>query len=305
MGSPLPTFFRGHGVILFPFGATPPLIGEAEEVVAAEPLGAFNRDPNDLVLTVGGRLVVNHLLEHDFLSGVQLDSLFEELDRVPLTEKAPIFNENPPIMGMPQDSGTRRTLYGNYGGANHHKHNPHKVHVLPVLKRVADRVIENAKKSVVGGVGWSCTILDMGKISSYEHTPQHLHCDAPPYTIREGTLIVNCLIMLTHNPEAEDGSHFLFVPSSSLGFPDPWVERAVPFERGSAFFSNALDVQRGSGIPKASPTWVSDPRLMAFFAIELTQGPNLRFSNLHVIQSIIQAAPAGGTWWPGGQDRPL
>ena len=35
-------------------------------MVAAEPLGAFNRDPNDLVLTVGGKLVVNHLLEHDF-----------------------------------------------------------------------------------------------------------------------------------------------------------------------------------------------------------------------------------------------
>ena len=59
-----------QGVILFPLGATPPLIGEAEEVVAAEPLGAFNRDPNDLVPTTRGRLVVNHLLEHDFLSAV-------------------------------------------------------------------------------------------------------------------------------------------------------------------------------------------------------------------------------------------
>ena len=65
-------------------------------MVAAEPLGAFNRDPNDLVLTVGGRLMVNHLLEHDFLSGVPLDSLLEDLDRVPLTEKAPIFNKKPP-----------------------------------------------------------------------------------------------------------------------------------------------------------------------------------------------------------------
>ena len=35
-------------------------------MVAAEPLGAFNRDPNDLVLTVGGKLVVNHLLEMRF-----------------------------------------------------------------------------------------------------------------------------------------------------------------------------------------------------------------------------------------------
>ena len=33
------------------------------------------------------------------------------------------------------------------------KHNPHKLHDLPVLNRVADRVLETAKKSVVGG-GW-------------------------------------------------------------------------------------------------------------------------------------------------------
>ena len=65
-GVTTPNIVSGQGVILFPFGATPPLIGEAEEVVAAEPLGAFNRDPNDLVQTVGGKLVVNHLLEHDF-----------------------------------------------------------------------------------------------------------------------------------------------------------------------------------------------------------------------------------------------
>ena len=143
-----PNIISGHGVILFPFGATPPLIGEAD---AAEPLGAFNRDPNDLVLTVGGRLVVNHLLEHDFLSHVQLQSLLDDLHRVPLSEKAPIFNENPTIVGRPQDSGTRRTLYGNYGGDNQHKHNPHKLHDLPVLKRVADRVLETAEKTLHGG----------------------------------------------------------------------------------------------------------------------------------------------------------
>ena len=133
-GVTTPNIISGRGVILFPFGATPSLIREAEEVVAAEPLGAFNRDPNDLVLTVGGRLVVNHLLEHDFLSDVQLQSLLDDLDRVPLSEKAPIFNEKPPIVGRPQDSGTRRTLYGNYGGANHHKHNPHKLHDLQSSK---------------------------------------------------------------------------------------------------------------------------------------------------------------------------
>ena len=123
-------------------------------MVAAEPMGAFNRDPNDLVVTTGDRLVVNHLLEHDFLSNVQLDSLLDDLDRVPLSEKAAIFSmRTPPIVGRPQDSGTRRNVYGNYGGRNHHKHNPHKLHDLPVLKRVADRVLETAKKSVVGGGG--------------------------------------------------------------------------------------------------------------------------------------------------------
>ena len=253
-GVTTPNIVAGQGVILFPFGATPPLIGEAEEVVAAEPLGAFNRDPNDLVLTVGGKLVVNHLLEHDFLSAVQLQSLLDDLDRVPLSEKAPIFNENPPIVGRPQDSGTRRTMYGNYGGANHHRHNPHKLHDLPVLKRVADRVLETAKKTVVGGVGWSCTILDMAEISSYDHTPQHLHRDAPPYTIPEGTLIVNCLIMLTHNHEEEDGSHFLFVPSSSSGFPDPWVERAVPFKAcrmgGTGWYRQVTITEKEGGVER-------------------------------------------------------
>ena len=105
------------------------------------------------MLAAGDRLVVNHLLEHDFLSEVQLKSLLDDLERVPLSKKAAIFNENPPIVGRPQDSGTRRTIYGNSGGRNHHKHNPHKPHDLPVLKRVAERVLETAKKSVVGG-GW-------------------------------------------------------------------------------------------------------------------------------------------------------
>ena len=70
----------------------------------------------------------------------------------------------------------------------------------------------------------------------------------------------------------------------------------MPFKRGTAFFFNALDVHRGSGIPKASPMGVRDPRLMAFFAIELTQGGNLRFPNLHVTQSIKRpqlGAPGG------------
>ena len=39
-GVTTPNIVPGQGVILFPFGATPPLIGEAEEVVAAEPVCA-------------------------------------------------------------------------------------------------------------------------------------------------------------------------------------------------------------------------------------------------------------------------
>ena len=197
-GVTTPNILSGQGVILFQFVATPALIGEAEEVVAAEPFGAFNRDPNDLVLTVGGRLVVNHLLEHNFLSDVHLQSVLDDLDRLPLSERAAIFNENPPIVGRPQDSGTRRMLYGNYGGANHHKHNPHKLHDLPPLKRVADGVLEMAKKTVVGGVGCSCTILDMAEISSYDHTPQHLHRDAPP--LHHSRRHIDCQLPYYANP---------------------------------------------------------------------------------------------------------
>ena len=59
--------------------------------------------------------------------------------------------------------------------------------------------------------------------------------------------------MLTHNHEVEDGSHFLFVPSSSSGFPDPWVERALPFKRGTAFFFNALMFRGGRGFQRPRP----------------------------------------------------
>ena len=40
-GVTTPNIFSGQRVIPFFGGATPPLIGEAEEVVAAEPMGAF------------------------------------------------------------------------------------------------------------------------------------------------------------------------------------------------------------------------------------------------------------------------
>ena len=76
----------------------------------------------------------------------------------------------------------------------------------------------------------------MAQILCYDHTPQYFHRDAPPYTVPDGTVIVNCVIMLMHNHAAEDGSHFLFVPSSSARFPNPWVERAVPFKMGTTIF---------------------------------------------------------------------
>ena len=204
--------------------------------------------------------MVNRLLEHDFLSHVQLESPFKYLGRVPLTEKAPVFNKNPTIVGRPQNSGARCTVCGDYGGRNHHKHNHHKLNNLPILKRIADRVLDIAKKGVGVGVGWSCTVLDMAGITCYDHTPQHLHRDAPPYIAPENTFVVNCLITLMHNHEAGDGARFLFVPCSRYGFPDPWPERAVCFKRATAFFFNALDVHGGSGNPKASPTGVANPR---------------------------------------------
>ena len=160
-------------------------------------------------------------------------------------------------MGRPQDSRARRIVYGNYRGRNHHKCNPQKLHNLLVLKRIADRVVEMPKKGVVVGVGWSCNILVMAEISSFYHTPQDLQCEAPSYTVPGGTLMVNCLIMLTHTHQAEDGLHFLFVHSSSSGFLDLWLESAAPFKWGSAFFLNALDVHQVSGIPKAAATSVS------------------------------------------------
>ena len=123
-GVTTPNIVSSQGAILFRFGATPPLIGEAEEVVAAEPMRASNRIPMILWSPPWDRLVVKHLLEHDFLSHVQLESLLDDVEREPLSKKAAIFNENAPIVGRREASGTRRTDYASYGGRNHHKHNP-------------------------------------------------------------------------------------------------------------------------------------------------------------------------------------
>ena len=102
-------------------------------MVEAEPIGAFNRHPMDLVLNVGDRLVVNRLLKHVFLSVVQLESLLDDLEGVPLSKKAPIFNENPPIVGRPQDLGTRRTFHGNgcFFFQPRHLSPPYRVEISP------------------------------------------------------------------------------------------------------------------------------------------------------------------------------
>ena len=62
--------------------------------------------------------------------------------------------------------------------------------------------------------------------------------------------------------------------------------------------------KEGSGIPKAAPTCVYDPRLIAFFAIDLPQGPKLRFPNLHLIHANIRPL-AEGAWCPGCQDSAM
>ena len=71
----------------------------------------------DLVVTTGDRLVVNHFLEHDSLSHVQLWGLLEDLGRVPLSEKAPIFNENPPLSADPKIRGPAAQSTASMGAA--------------------------------------------------------------------------------------------------------------------------------------------------------------------------------------------
>ena len=52
-GVTTPNILSGQGVILFPFGATPPLIGEAEEVVAAKSWGPLIGTPMTLCSLLG------------------------------------------------------------------------------------------------------------------------------------------------------------------------------------------------------------------------------------------------------------
>ena len=71
-------------------------------------------------------------------------------------------------------------------------------------------------------------------------------------------------------------------------------------KRALPVFFNAFDVHRKSIIPKPLPSVVSDSRLMAFFAIELTQSPNTRFPTLPVTPAI-KRAHEGSDEGPGAK----
>ena len=187
-----PNILSGQGLVLFSFGPTPPLIGEAKEVDEADPMGAFNRDPRDLVVytPLGHRLVVNHLLEHDFLSHLQLDSPLEDPGRVPLREKAVIFNENPYHCGKAQGFWGR-TVHGDYGDRSHHKHNPHQLHNLPASKGSQIVSSTQRRRGWGGGVGCNSAVLDMAEILCYDHTLQHLHHHAPLTLCLRALLLLN------------------------------------------------------------------------------------------------------------------
>ena len=59
----------------------------------------------------------------------------------------------PSVVGKLKDSGAGCSVYGNYAGRNHTKYNPHRLHNVPVVKRIEDRVLDTVKQVVVGGSG--------------------------------------------------------------------------------------------------------------------------------------------------------
>ena len=72
---------------------------------------------------------------------------------MPFTDKVFIFNGNPPVVARPKDSGTRRTIYGNYGGRHHYKHNPRTMHDVPVVKKNRTSCRPHDEEGA-GGRGW-------------------------------------------------------------------------------------------------------------------------------------------------------
>ena len=51
-------------------------------------------------------------------------------------------------------------------------------------------------------------MLDMAEIRLYGDVLQHQQHHAPPYTVPDCNLIVNCLIPLAHNRQAKDAAGF-------------------------------------------------------------------------------------------------
>ena len=184
--------------------------------------------------------------------------------RQPFSMRTPLFWAGPKIQGPAAQSTATITIMG---AATTTTTTPTSSTIRGSSKG-SQSVCLRLRRRVGGGGGWSCIILDMAKFRCYDHTPQHLHGDALPYTLPKGTLIVNCLIMLPNIREAEDGSHFLFVPSSSSGFRDPWVERSVSFKRGTAFFLMPLMFIGGRAFQR--PPVVVCPILASWLFLQLT-----------------------------------
>ena len=171
-----PNIASVQGLFLFPFGATPPLIEEPEAVVEAESIAAFQRDPMDLVVTIGGEPLARAQF---FESCAARESFERPWEGACLREGTHFQLESPRIVGRLQDSGARRIVYGNYGGRNHHKHNPHKLHDVPFLKKIADGVLDTATKNVV--VGGSCGAAPFSTWQKFRAmTTPHSTCIAMP-----------------------------------------------------------------------------------------------------------------------------
>ena len=149
-GVTTPNIISGQGVILFPFGATPPLIGEAQEVVAAKRMGAFNSHPNDLVVSVVDRLGVNHLLEHDFLTDVQ-SRVFWMILRRCLSNKRQLFSmRTPPLWAGPKIQGPTAHSTATMGATATTTTTPTS---STICRSSRGSHIVCLKKSVVGGGG--------------------------------------------------------------------------------------------------------------------------------------------------------
>ena len=120
-------------------------------------------------------------------------------------------------------------------GANHHKHNPHKLHDLPILKRVAERVLETAKKTVVGvsdGAAPSLTWPKFRAMTTHRCIPwvagvvQPIHWRLAKAGAQSGAQEYACPVMLRHLVEsaksADDRAVVAMVLVSYVCFLQVW-----------------------------------------------------------------------------------